>query len=194
MKGHILAERRDDERDTLGHQARNEVNIAAQAVEFRDNDRRFDLLRLAECRGDLRTLFQRVRAFSGLDLYKLTSGFQSFAGGKPCDGIPRRFKAEAAFALLIRRTFKPSNDPRPKNIAKGDIRDLLTGFIAAIERLSPATDSPSEWPWRESSSLARRSRAASRIYADEPPRCGRWMRLLIMLPAVTWGTTTHLSM
>ena len=41
---HVAAELRDDERDALGHQARNEVNIAAQAVELRHGDMGAELL------------------------------------------------------------------------------------------------------------------------------------------------------
>src|SRR4029453_16438387 len=83
-------------------QARNEVNIAAQPVEFRDNDGCLDLFGLAQRCGELWALVQCVGTFSGLDLDKLTNDLQKFAGGKFGNGIPLRFKAEAALALFVR--------------------------------------------------------------------------------------------
>ena len=70
---HVAAELRDDERDALGHQARNEVNIAAQAVELRHGDMGAELLGSTKRSGELWALVQGVGAFSGLDLNKLTS-------------------------------------------------------------------------------------------------------------------------
>ena len=53
MKGSTLPELRDDERDAPGHQARNEVNIAAQVVELRHGDMGAELLGATKRSGEL---------------------------------------------------------------------------------------------------------------------------------------------
>jgi hypothetical protein len=70
------------------------VNIAAQPVQFRDNKGRLDLLGPAQRCGELRAFVEHVGAFSGLNLYKLTSNLQKLAGGKSGDCIPLRDRTQ----------------------------------------------------------------------------------------------------
>src|SRR5262245_15795493 len=60
--GGISAEFRDDERNAMRHQTADEMYVAGQAVELRDEDRTLLLASLRECRGELWAAVERVRA------------------------------------------------------------------------------------------------------------------------------------
>ena len=59
---------RDDECNTMLHQAGNEVNIAREAIEFRDRNGTTRRPRLRQRRSQLRSTIERIASLARLDL------------------------------------------------------------------------------------------------------------------------------
>ena len=55
----------DDERDPLSHQTADEMDVAAEPIELRDDDRAFQPAGHLESRGKLRPALKRVSAWAG---------------------------------------------------------------------------------------------------------------------------------
>jgi hypothetical protein len=77
----------DDERDPLSHQTADEVDVAAEAVELRDDDRAFQPAGHLESRGKLRPALKRVSALAGLDLGESIYDVAALRSGEPGNGI-----------------------------------------------------------------------------------------------------------
>ena len=83
------------------HQAADEVHIAAQAVELRDDHRGLVLLGQLHRGGQLRPLLERIGAFAGLDLAEGLDQIVTLGLG---EGGNRRLlgvEADAGLALLV---------------------------------------------------------------------------------------------
>ena len=65
----VRAQLGDDERDPMGHQAGNEMDVSAEAIELGNRDRAFSVSAgFGERGGELRAALYCVRALAGLDL------------------------------------------------------------------------------------------------------------------------------
>ena len=67
----------DHEGHLVCHEARDEMHIAAEPVQFSDSDWATVVAGLGEGLGELGTSIQRVGALSGLDFYKLLDNLQA---------------------------------------------------------------------------------------------------------------------
>ena len=84
---HVSAQLGDDERDPMGHQAGDEMNVPAEAIELGNRDGAFPVTAgLGEPGGELGAALDRVRAFAGLDLNELGDDFEALGGGESSDG------------------------------------------------------------------------------------------------------------
>jgi hypothetical protein len=89
----------DDEGDALGHQARNEVDVAGEAIELCDADRAFSPAGVGHGGRELRASGQRIGAFAAFDLDVFLDNLKAFGRGEAGEVIALGFKAEAGFAL-----------------------------------------------------------------------------------------------
>ena len=99
----VAAQRGDDERHPLRHQAGDERDVAAQPVELGDGDLALGLLRRLQRGLQLRPAVERIGALAGLDLGELGDDLEAFGLGEGGDGLALRFEAEAGAALLLGR-------------------------------------------------------------------------------------------
>jgi hypothetical protein len=91
----------DDERAPLSHQTADEVDVAAEPVELRGDDRAFQLAGHLEGRGKLRPALKRVSALTGLDLGESIYDVAALGSGKPGNGIALGLEAKPSGALLL---------------------------------------------------------------------------------------------
>lgn len=89
------AEFGDDEIDLAGHQARNERDVSAQAIELGDDDRTAESLRSIERRCKLWPAIERLRALAGFDLGHFGRDLQPLGFGEPGDRRALCFEAVA---------------------------------------------------------------------------------------------------
>jgi len=79
----------------MGHEAADEMNIAAEAVQLGDGD----VAPLFSCGGQcglkLGPAVQRIRAYPGLYLDELTGQLKSLSAGKVAKGCPLGLDAQA---------------------------------------------------------------------------------------------------
>src|SRR4030081_3920743 len=88
-----------NERHSLAHEARNEMYIARQAIQFGHHNVSPELFGLTKGGGELWTFFEGVGTFARLDLNKLASDLHAFISGKLSDSVALCVKAKAAPAL-----------------------------------------------------------------------------------------------
>ena len=105
----ISARLGDKKRHVVPHQTADEVNIAAQAIELRDNDRAFRIQGLPERSGEFGASIKGVSALTGLDLDMLGDDFDPFRFGKPGYRGALGLDPEAGSALPLRRNPIVSN-------------------------------------------------------------------------------------
>jgi hypothetical protein len=60
-----------DEGNLVRHQAADEMHVARQTIQLRNNDRTLEAASISQGGGELRATIQRVGAFAGFDLDKL---------------------------------------------------------------------------------------------------------------------------
>ena len=83
----VRAQLGDDERHTVRHQAGNEMDVSAQAIELGNRHRAFTVpAGLGESGGELRAALDRIRAFAGLDLDEFADDLVTLGGGETGDG------------------------------------------------------------------------------------------------------------
>ena len=99
----VAAERGDDERHPLRHQAGDERDVAAEPVELGDGDLTLGLLRRLQRRLQFGPAVECVAALAGLDLGELGDDLEAFGRGERGDGGALRLQAEAGTALLLGR-------------------------------------------------------------------------------------------
>jgi hypothetical protein len=97
----VPAQRGDDERYALHHQAGNERNIARQTIELGHSNRALGLLRRLQCPLQLRSAVERIGTLAGLDLGKLGDHLEALRSSEGGDRLALRFKTEAGAALLL---------------------------------------------------------------------------------------------
>lgn len=85
----------------LRHQAGDEVNIAAQAIQLGHDDRAFGLAGGGECRRELGASVEGIRTLAGLDLDELSHDLEPIVCGEPGVRFPLRLNAQAGLALLL---------------------------------------------------------------------------------------------
>ena len=95
----------DDEGNALRHQAGDEHDITAQAVQLRDRDFALGLLRRFQRRLQLRPPVERVRTLAGFDLGERGDHLETFGLGERGNGLPLRPR------------------PKPERPASGSSRD-----------------------------------------------------------------------
>jgi integrase len=91
----------DDERDPLSHQTADEMDIAAEPIEFRDDDRALQPAGYLESRGKLLPAVERVSALASLDLGESLYDVAALGSGKPGDGIALGLEVKPRAALLL---------------------------------------------------------------------------------------------
>jgi hypothetical protein len=70
----------------MGHQAGNEMDVPAEAIELGNRDGAFTVTAgLGERGGELRAALDSVRAFAGFDLDEFADDLVTFGGGEPGD-------------------------------------------------------------------------------------------------------------
>jgi len=90
-----------EERDTLRHQAGNEMHVARETIELCDSHGAFAVTAcLRERGGELGAAVKSIAALSALDLDIFGDDFKSFALGKTGERLALRFNAEAGSPLL----------------------------------------------------------------------------------------------
>jgi hypothetical protein len=83
----VRAELGDDERDVMRHQAGNEMDVSAEAIELGNRDGAFTVpAGRGERGGELRAALDRIRAFAGFDLDEFADDLVTLGGGEPGDG------------------------------------------------------------------------------------------------------------
>ena len=92
-----------DEWDALGHQPRDQRNVAAEPVEFGHDDRTPELARPVQGQAQLRPEIERIGALARFDLDMFGCDDKPFARGEAGNGLALRLDAEARPALLARR-------------------------------------------------------------------------------------------
>jgi hypothetical protein len=98
----ISAQLCHDEGRSVRHQARDEMDIAAQAIELRNQDRRFRLLGGLEHCGELRPAIERISALARLDLLERLHQPETLGLGEAGQRGLLRFHAQAGLGLLSR--------------------------------------------------------------------------------------------
>jgi hypothetical protein len=76
----------DDERDPLSHRTPDEVDVAAEPIELRDDDWAFQPADHLESRGKLRPALKRVSALASLHFDESIYDVAALGSGKPGDG------------------------------------------------------------------------------------------------------------
>jgi len=87
------------ERHAVRHEAGDEVNVAAQAVEFRHADSAAAAARFCERSSELGATVEGVSAFACLDFHELTDDLESLRGPETRKGLTLCFQAEARTPL-----------------------------------------------------------------------------------------------
>jgi hypothetical protein len=95
----VPAQCRDDEGNTLAHQARDESDVTAEPIQPCDAYGGFGALRLFQGGPELRTLIQRISAFPGLDLGVFGGDGETFRLGESGKRRALRFKTKTGTAL-----------------------------------------------------------------------------------------------
>ena len=87
----------DHEFNAFCHQAADEMDVAAEAIELCHDDRRFDFLCCLQGRGELRPAVERISPLSGLDLLERLNQVEALSLGEPGERrLLRRIRVEAA--------------------------------------------------------------------------------------------------
>jgi hypothetical protein len=82
-----------NERRLMGHQAADEMDVAAQSIEFGDDDRRLSLPGGLERGGKLRPAIERIGALAGFDLFERLGKVIALSNSEPLQGGQLRLKA-----------------------------------------------------------------------------------------------------
>src|SRR5262245_13702685 len=77
------------------------MDVAAQAIQLRNDDRSLDAVGVSESCGELRSPLDRVAAFAGLDLGEGVDDHEAVGLGEAGDGVALRFQPEPGLALLL---------------------------------------------------------------------------------------------
>jgi hypothetical protein len=88
----------------MGHEAGDEVHVAAQAVELGYDDRRLELPGCGQRRGELRTPVEGVGALAGLDLGEGLGQDVAFGLGEAGERRGLSFKTKTGAAWLAVET------------------------------------------------------------------------------------------
>jgi hypothetical protein len=91
-----------EEWDTVRHETRDEVNVSAQPIQFRDRDGALELAGLSKCGGQLGATVQRIGALASLDFDELTDNLETLSLGEAHQRLPLRFNTEPGSPLLRR--------------------------------------------------------------------------------------------
>ncbi len=97
----IRAKLSHDERHPLGHQARNEGDIARQAIKLRNEHGAFQLFRHGQGGGQLRAAAKRVGPLASFDLPELGRDFVPVIVGKLLACHPLSGQSQTRLALAI---------------------------------------------------------------------------------------------
>jgi hypothetical protein len=96
----VRAEIGDDERRLVGHQPGDEMDVTREPIELRNNDRSLVLARRLKGGSELRPLVERIRPFTGLNLFKGLNQVEALGLGKTGERSLLRFETKTRPALL----------------------------------------------------------------------------------------------
>jgi hypothetical protein len=107
---HIGAKLSDKERDAMGYQAGDEVNVTAEPVQLGHSHRAALAAGVTESGGKLRSAIQGVRTLARFDLYEHANKLKAFRGRKARKRFPLRLNAQTGAALSRSRDPYVSNE------------------------------------------------------------------------------------